>query len=356
MQVAADNPFAYAFASDNTAPATPEAMAALLAANAYAQLPSYGTDAQITRQAQDAVSTLFERDCAVFFVFSGTAANALAIGALRKPWESVFCTGESHLEKDETAAPEFYAQGLKLHLTATQRGDKLSIPAMRTVLAGNRGVHSAQPRVLSITQSTELGTLYSPSELDQLAQFAREHRLRIHMDGARFANAVVASGLSPAALTWQKGVDILCFGGTKNGTGLSEAVVIFDPAIAAEFGWRRKQGGQLASKMRLLAAPWLGALQGEHWLRRARAANAAAAELARQFQQLGLRLAFPREVNGVFVHLPAVAAAALEADGWHVYKFFEPDVYRFMCAWNTSEEALAALCTALERALERVSG
>lgn len=355
MKVTADNPFAYAFASDNTAPATPEAMAALMAANAPAQLPSYGTDAQITRRAQEAVAALFERDCAVFFVFSGTAANALAISALRKPWESVFCTGESHLEKDETAAPEFYAQGLKLHLTATQRGDKLSIPAMRTVLAGNRGVHSAQPRVLSITQSTELGTLYASAELDALAGFAREHGLRIHMDGARFANAVAASDLSPAALTWQKGVDILCFGGTKNGTGLSEAVVIFDPAIAAEFGWRRKQGGQLASKMRLLAAPWLGALKDGQWLRRARHANAAAAELAGRFQQLGLRLAFPREVNGVFVHLPAAAATALEAADWHFYKFFEPDVYRFMCAWNTSDDAIAALCKALESALERAA-
>lgn len=352
----ASNPFGYAFASDNTAPATPEAMAAIQAANAAAQVPSYGTDAQVTQRAQEQLAALFERECAVYFVFSGTAANALAISALRKPWESVFCTGESHLEKDETAAPEFYAQGLKLHLTATPGGDKLSIPAMQTVLAGNRGVHSAQPRVLSLTQSTELGTLYTSEELTQLQQFAAQHQLRIHMDGARFANAVAASGLSPAALSWQRGVDILCFGGTKNGVGLSEAVVIFDPAIAAEFGWRRKQGGQLASKMRLLAAPWLGALEGGRWLQRANHANAAAAELARRMQQMGLQLAFPREVNGVFVHLPEAAAAALQVAGWHFYKFFEPDVYRFMCAWNTSEAAIVALCAALDRSLDREAG
>lgn len=336
------NPYAWCFASDNTAPATPEALQALHDANAAGVMPSYGADT-ITRQAEAAVAALFERECWVYFTFTGTASNAMAVAALRKPWESVLCTAQSHLEKDEAAAPEFYAQGLKLHLVSDARGDKLDLQAIRTLLAGNRGVHSAQPRVISLTQATEFGTLYTPAEQQAIAEFSHGHGLRIHMDGARFANAVAASGRSPAALTWQQGVDILCLGGTKNGVGLSEAVVIFDPAIAAEFGWRRKQAGQLASRMRWLAAPWLGALADGRWLQRAAMANEMAARLAAGLCERGGALAFPVEINGVFVHLAAHQVHALHAAGWHFYKFLEPDVYRFMCAWNTPPEAVAAL-------------
>jgi threonine aldolase len=348
-----NNPYAYAFASDNTAPATPEAIQALIEANQIGRIPSYGSDEQVSQQAQRAVSELFECDCSVFFTFTGSASNALSIAAMRKPFESVFCTAEAHLEKDEAAAPEFFAQGLKLHLVSDARGDKLSIPAMHAMLAANRGVHSPQPRIISLTQATELGTLYSISELDELAEFARANQLRLHMDGARFANAVAALGVSPAELTWKRGVDILCFGGTKNGIGLSESVVIFDKTIAAEFGWRRKQGGQLASRMRWLAAPWLGALANGRWLDRAAHANSMAAALTEALQQRGYQLAFPRQANGVFVHLPATVAHTLQAADWHFYKFFEPDVYRFMCGWDTDTAAIAALLSTLDDATTR---
>jgi threonine aldolase len=345
------NPHAYAFASDNTAAATPEALHALIEANQLGRLPSYGSDEQVSQRAERMLAELFETDCKVFFTFTGSASNALSIAALRKPYESVFCTAEAHLEKDEAAAPELFAQGLKLHLVGDARGDKLSIPAMQQVLAGNRGVHSAQPRIISLTQATELGTLYSLSELDALRDFAQSRGLRLHMDGARFANAVAALQVSPAELTWKRGIDILCLGGTKNGIGLSEAVVIFDPVVAAEFGWRRKQGGQLASRMRWLAAPWLGALREGRWLQRAAHANQMARHLAHALQQRGLQLAFENQANGVFVHLPATLAQALERDDWHFYKFFEPDVYRFMCAWDTEQAAIDALLDGMDAAL-----
>jgi threonine aldolase len=330
------------FASDNTAPATPEAFEALAQANSEAHVPSYGAD-RYTAQAEELFSALFERQVKLFFVPTGTGANALAISALRKPFESVFAAPESHLERDETAAPEFFSHGLKLQLAGDSRGDKLSIAAMQHWLKLNRGVHSAQPRVISITQATELGALYSLEQLDAIHAFAAQHQLLIHMDGARFANAVAASGSTPAALTWQRGVDVLCFGGSKNGVGLSEAVVFFDPARAEDFAWRRKQGGQLASKMRWLSAPWLGALKHDHWLQRARHANAMAQLLRQGFIERGLELAVETQINGVFVRLGEQQAAALHLKRWHFYKFLEPDVYRFMCAWNTREDRIAAL-------------
>lgn len=341
------NPDSWAFASDNTAAATPEALQALVDANALGRLPSYGADERVSRHAEQLLAEVFGRPCAVFFVFTGSAANALSIAALRKPFESVFCTGQAHLEKDEAAAPEFFSQGLKLHLVGDPRGDKLSIPAMQQVLAGNRGVHSPQPRIISLTQATELGTVYSLEELDALAGFARAHQLRLHMDGARFANAVAALGVSPAELSWQRGIDILCLGGTKNGIGLGEAVVIFDPELAAEFGWRRKQAGQLASRMRWLAAPWLGALAEGRWLQRAAHANAMAQRLASGMLQRGFELAFPCQINGVFVHLPQSLASRLQQH-WHFYKFMEPDVYRFMCSWDCQPETVDRLLTALD--------
>ncbi len=335
------NPYGYAFASDNTAPATPEAFAALQAANADAHLPSYGAD-PYTAKATALLRDWFEYPVEVFFVFSGTAANALALASLRKPYESVFCTGEAHIEKDETSAPEFFAQGLKLHLIGDARGDKLDLSRAEKILATNRGMHSPQPRVISLTQTTEFGTYYSVEELDQIQAFAKQHQLAIHMDGARFANALAHSGLSPAELTWKRGVDVLSLGGTKNGVCASEVLVYFKPEIAKEMPYRRKQGGQLLSKMRFLSAPWLGALA--NFQSRAAHANACAQRLAQAFTDAGMKIAFPVQANGVFVHLAPALVQALEAKGWHFYWFYGQDVYRFMCAWNTTEAALDALC------------
>lgn len=343
------NPFAYAFASDNTAGATPEALAALCEANSAAHVASYGADA-ITQAAEKAVRDWFEApDATVFFVFGGTAANALAISALRKPYESVFCTEQAHIEKDESAAPEFFAQGLKLHLCSDARGEKLDVDKMQQVLRGNRGMHSPQPKIISLTQSTEFGTLYSAEESSSIATFARENGLLIHMDGARFSNALATSGLSPAQLSWQRGVDVLSLGGTKSGVMSSEAVVFFKPELAEGFLNRRKQGGQLASKMRFLSAPWAGALP--HLVTRARHANAAALQLAAELTALNLQLAFPVQANGIFVHLTANVVEHLQARDWHFYLFLGSDIYRFMCAWNTTEDAIDALVTDLRAAL-----
>jgi threonine aldolase len=336
-----NNPYAFAFASDNTAPATPEAMDAIVQANSEAFAPSYGAD-RFTQKAIDAIRGFFECPQAeVFFVFSGTAANALAIAACRQPYESVFCTHEAHIEKDESAAPEFFAQGLKLHLVGDARGDKIDLQAMQRILAGNRGMHSPQPRLISISQCTEFGTCYAPEELRELHAFAKARQLLLHMDGARFANALAASTMAPADLSWRAGIDVMSLGGTKNGVGCSEVVVFFRPELAAGFLNRRKQGGQLLSKMRMLSAPWLAALA--NFRSRAAHANTCAASLSEGMLQAGLQLAFPTQANGVFVHLPDALVAALQAQHWHFYKFYQDDVYRFMCAWNTAPEAIQAL-------------
>lgn len=335
------NPYGYAFASDNTAPATPEALAALIDANREAHAPSYGAD-RFTTDAIAALRAWFECETAeVYFVFSGTAANALAIAALRRPYESVFCTHEAHIEKDESAAPEFFAQGLKLHLVGNADGDKLDLFAAANILTGNRGMHSPQPAIINLSQCTEFGTCYSQGELAQVRAFADQHHLRVHMDGARFANALASTGASPADLSWRAGVDVLSLGGTKNGVCASEALIFFKPELAQGFLNRRKQGGQLLSKMRLLSAPWLGALP--NFIARAQHANHCAQTLAQGLTSLGFKLAFPVQANGIFVHLPANAVAQLEALGWHFYKFYGADVYRFMCAWNTEPGAIAQL-------------
>jgi threonine aldolase len=352
LALMSQNPHAYAFASDNTAPATPEALNAFIEANAAAHVASYGDDA-LTARATKQIEDFFECRAEVFFVFSGTAANALALSALRKPYESVFCTADAHIEKDESAAPEFFSQGLKLHLVSDARGDKVCLQKAARHLANTIGMHSAQPKIVSITQTTEFGTCYSPAEIETIASFCRQHELRLHMDGARFANALAATGATPAALTWKAGVDVLSLGGTKNGVCTSEAVVFFHPADAHGFLNRRKQGGQLLSKMRYLAAPWLGALP--HYVSRAAHANACAQRLAARVENIGLKLAFPVEANGVFTHFPAGLAPALEQRGWHFYKFAEPDVFRLMCAWNTSDAEIDAFLADVTLALQRAS-
>jgi threonine aldolase len=192
--------------------------------------------------------------------------------------------------------------------------------------------------VISLTQSTEMGTVYQRGEIERISEFARAHSLLVHMDGARFANAVAALACAPKAITWEAGVDSLCFGGTKNGTAAGELVVFFKKELALEFDYRAKQAGQLASKMRFLAAPWAGLLNDNVWLRNARRANERAQLLAEKFTALGLRMAFPCEASAVFLHLPEQLVAQLHGRGWHFYKFIEPDVYRLMCSWSVTEK------------------
>jgi threonine aldolase len=201
-------------------------------------------------------------------------------------------------------------------------------------------VHSTKVVALSITQATEAGTVYSPNELEAIATFAKLHSLAVHMDGARFANAVASLGCAPKEITWERGVNVLSFGGTKNGTAAGELVVFFDRELAGEFDYRAKQGAQLGSKTRFLAAPWSALLTNDVWLKNARHANEMASLLEKKLHTAGVALAFPRQANALFVRLPNDTADRMQARGWFFYKFIEPDIYRLMCSWSVTEQEI----------------
>jgi len=326
----------YEFESDNTAAICPEAWAALAEANAESAA-SYGAD-KWTERVSQLVREIFETDCEVFLAFNGTAANSLALAHLCRSFHSVICHENSHVQTDECGAPEFFSGGSKL-LPVSGADGKLDLAQMEATILRQQGVHSPKPRVISLTQSTELGTVYRREEIERIAEFARQQSLLIHMDGARFANAVAALDCAPKAITWEAGVASLSFGGTKNGTAAGELVIFFQKELAREFEYRAKQAGQLASKMRFLAAPWAGLLHNDVWLENARRANRRAKELAERLTAiLGLEPAFPCEASAVFLRLPEQLVAQLRGCGWHFYKFIEPDVYRLMCSWSVTEK------------------
>lgn len=332
----------YAFASDNTAGICPEAFAALAAANA-GRVPSYGDDG-VTVEAKRLFADLFETECDVFFVFNGTAANALALAALCERHHAVLCHEFSHIETDECGAPEFFTGGSKL-LPVSGAGAKLVPADLEPVMHRGHGVHFPKISALSLTQSTELGTLYTPDELGALSAFARERGLSVHVDGARFANAAAAlgaRGFSPADLTWRADVDVMCFGGTKNGLLTSEAVVFFNRDLAREFDYRVKQSGQLASKQRFASAQWAAVLREGAWLRHAAHANRQAQVLSAGLQSLGLRAVAPTQANGVFVEMSPAVFRYLEGKGWQFYKFVGEHGYRLMCSWETQDADVAA--------------
>jgi threonine aldolase len=331
----------YAFASDNTAGVCPEAMAALTAANT-ACVPSYGDDAH-TAEAKKLFADVFETACDVFFVFNGTAANALVLAALCQRHHGILCHEMSHVETDECGAPEFFTGGSKV-LPVGGPQAKLHAPDLEPVMHRGHGVHFPKIHALSLTQSTELGTVYTPDELRALTDFAHARGLHVHVDGARFANAAAAArerGLSPADITWRAGVDVLCFGGTKNGLLTTEAVVFFNRELAREFDYRVKQSGQLSSKMRFASAQWAAVLRDGAWLRHGAHANRQAKQLADGLAALGFKLLAPVEVNGVFVELSPAVYAALEARGWRFYKFVGDHGYRLMCSWQTTGAEVA---------------
>ncbi|WP_010544261.1 threonine aldolase family protein [Sphingomonas elodea] len=319
------------FASDNYAGICPDAWAAMEAAN-HGHAPAYGDD-HWTNSAANAFRTLFETDCEVFFAFNGTAANSLALAALCQSYHSVICSAAAHVETDECGAPEFFSNGSKL-LVAQSEDGKLTPAAVRAVATSRSDIHFPKPRVVTITQPTETGQVYTVEEVQALSSTCRELGLKLHMDGARFAHAVATLGCDPADITWRAGVDVLCFGGTKNGMAVGEAVLFFDRALAQDFDYRCKQAGQLASKMRFLAAPWVGMLENGAWLRNAAHANACAQRLAGQIEGLpGIELMFPVEANGVFVRAPDAVLEGLRARGWRFYTFIGGGA-RFMFAWD----------------------
>jgi threonine aldolase len=328
------------FVSDNTAGLCPEVYAALVEANAGAAA-SYGDD-DWTRRLSDRVRQLFEIDCDVFLVFNGTAANALALAQLCQPFHSVICHEYAHIDNDECGACEFYTGGSKLIPTWGANG-KIDLQEVEAALTRQHELHSHKPRVISIAQATEVGTIYAVEEIRKISAFAKDRGMLLHIDGARFANTVATLRCAPKEITWRAGVDVLCFGGTKNGLAAGELVVFFTKDRSAGFDYRAKQGGHLASKMRFLAAPWMALLENEVWLKNARQANDAARKLASGLQNCGAEIVFPVESNAVFSRLDAMVARKLRERGWHFYKFIEPDIYRLMCAWSATEEAIGAL-------------
>ncbi|HXO94187.1 MAG TPA: low specificity L-threonine aldolase [Candidatus Acidoferrum sp.] len=331
----------YDFASDNTAAICPEAWAALEEANAH-YAPSYGED-ELTAEVCGRIRKIFEGDCDVYFVFTGTGANALGLAQLCQPFHGVICHERAHIQTDEGGAMEFYTRGAKLFLTNTSNG-KIDLSEAEKLIAEQVELHGHMMRAISVAQATELGTVYSAAEVEAIGGFVRAHKMLLHMDGARFANAVAWLGCAPKTITWKAGVDILSFGGTKNGVALGELVIFFDKKSSSDFQYRVKQAGHLGSKMRFLAAPWLGLLNGEVWLRNARHANEAARDLAQRLRnEAGMESVFPVESNAVFVQLDDQLVRGLHARGWRFYKFVEPDIYRLMCSWSTTDEEISML-------------
>jgi threonine aldolase len=324
------------FASDNYAGVCPEAWDAMEEAR-HGHVSAYGED-EWTAKASDRIREIFEIDCEVFFAFNGTAANSLSLASLCRSYHSVLCHEHAHVERDECGAPEFFSNGTKVLLLPGENG-KIQPEAIENEALRRTDVHYPKPRAVSITQSTELGTVYSVDELRAIHEMTRKHGLHVHMDGARFANAVAALGAAPKEITWKVGVDVLCFGGTKNGTPVGDAVVFFNKELAREFDYRCKQAGQLASKMRFLSAPWVGLLRDDVWLGYGGHANAMAALMESELARLcGVTPMFPRQANAVFVQLPQSAIDAMHALGWKFYTFIGEGGCRLMCSWDITED------------------
>jgi threonine aldolase len=331
----------HGFASDNTAPVCPEAWAALQEANAdYAA--AYGED-RWTARVCDRIREIFETDCDVYFVFTGTAANALALAQMCRSFRGIICHQNAHIQTDECGAPEFFTGGSKLFLVGGGNG-KIDPGQAQTPLMRQNELHSHKLGAISIAQATEFGTVYTHDEVAVITELAHSNELYVHMDGARFANAIASLNCSPRTITWEVGVDVVCLGGTKNGVAAGELVIFFNKEVSREFDFRVKQAGQLGSKMRFLAAPWLGLLAGDVWLRNAQHANRAARQLALGLQtNANVEIVMPVEANAVFARMDDKLARGLETRGWRFYKFIEPDVYRLMCSWSTTEAEISNL-------------
>jgi threonine aldolase len=306
------------FASDNTAGIAPDILQALIAGNAGFAM-GYGND-DVTRAVEQRIGEIFEREAAVFLVPTGTAANALALAHVSPPWGAVFAHAEAHILTDECGAPEFFGGGLKL-VGMPGVGCKVTPQTLADTVAAYEGhaPHQVVPAAFSLAQASEAGTIYRPDQIAALAEVAHAHGMKVHMDGARFANALVRMNASPAEATWQAGVDVLSFGATKGGALAAEAVVFFDRALAANMAERRKRAGHLVSKHRFLALQFQAFLRDECWLRLARHANTMADRLAAGLTAIGCPPAWPVEANLVFVVVPKAVEARLKAAGARYY-------------------------------------
>jgi threonine aldolase len=323
------------FASDNNASVHPEVLEAMGRAN-DGSAAAYGEDPH-TKLAVEKFREHFGADIAVFFVFNGTAANVLSLQALTRPFHAVLCPETSHIYTDECAAPEKFT-GCKLLPLAAPDG-KLSVETAARAYHGIGDQHHVQPRVISITQATEMGTVYEPSEIEALGRFAHDRKMFLHMDGARISNAAVARRLTLRQATRDLGVDVLSFGGTKNGLMGAEAVVFFRPELAEDFLFLRKQGMQLASKMRYASAQMTAFLTNELWRRNAEHANRMARLLAEEIRKMpGIKIAFPVQANGVFAQIPRAAIQKIQERYFFYVWIEEKSVVRWMCSFDTVEE------------------
>lgn len=337
--------FTQQFASDNYSGICPEAWAAMEKAN-LGHASAYGED-RWTALASDAFRELFETDCELFFVFNGTAANSLALASLCQSYHGVICCDSSHVETDECGAPEFFSNGSKL-LVAEGVDGKLTPASIHELATKRQDIHYPKPRVVTITQPTETGRVYSVEELEAISAACRAHGLLLHMDGSRFANACASLGRSPAELSWKSGVDVLCFGGTKNGMAVGEAVLFFNRALATDFDYRCKQAGQLASKMRFLAAPWVGMLESGAWLANAAHANRCARYFAERVARIpNVEIVGPADANTVFLSASEEILERTRECGWKFYTFIG-GAARFMFSWDSDLKRVDALVRDLE--------
>jgi threonine aldolase len=332
------------FISDNAYGASGEILAAVIAASA-GTATSYGGDT-LTAKVTARFAALFEREVAVFPVVTGTAANSLILSQFCPPYGAILCHEKSHIAVDECGAPEFFTAGAKLALIPGEDG-KLTPDSIDAALQNfQSGVHSMKPSAVSITQATEVGTLYSPAEVAALAEQAHARGLKLHMDGARFANAMAHLGCSAAELTWKAGVDALSFGATKNGALMAEAAIFFDIADAHDFNWRRKRAGHLVSKMRFVSAQLDAYLEDNHWLRTAARANALARMLSDGLATIdGVTIAHPTQANAVLALLPLATARRLREAGANFYDWSPPKdgrvLARLVCSFATPEADVA---------------
>jgi threonine aldolase len=334
------------FFSDNTATACPEMLAALADVN-RGLARAYGDD-EWTLRLDEAFSAFFGTPVRAFAVMTGTAANSLGLATLSPPYGAIFAHHEAHIAVDECGAPGFFSGGAQLALLPGEHGRIQTQTLAAALDAHPRHLHTVQPAALSLTQATELGTVYRAADLAELSAAAHRHGLRVHMDGARLANALVFLGCPPADITWRAGIDVLSFGATKNGALTAEAVVFFDRSLVRDFELRRKRAGHLLSKSRYVAAQLLAYLEGELWRRNAERTNKLAQQLARA---AGTRLLHPVEANEVFVQLGDQGKAALRQAGFEFYDWGAESSgqARFVVSWDQPEADVPALCAALSK-------
>jgi len=340
------------FASDNTAGACPEAWQALTTANQGFAAP-YGNDPH-TQKASDAIRRVFDADCDVYFCFNGTAANSVSLSHLCQPYHAIIAHRLAHIENDECGGPEFFSHGSKLLLGDGPHG-KLTPGSIEAIVKRRTDIHYPKPEVISLTQPTELGTVYTLDELTAISNTAKSLGLKIHLDGARFANAVAALDTAPADIIRAAQADVLCLGGTKNGMPVGEAVVFFHRDLAGDFAYRCKQAGQLASKMRFMSAPWAAMLTDDVWLKHARHANAQAARLSKALQAMdGITLTAPTQINTVYFDGSSEVHRRMQDACVGYYSFLGEGSARLMCSWATTDEDIDLLISVIEGSIVKL--